>query len=390
MIIRVKYRPQSSSAFILCSILLLSSMTACDKPAAPAVATPPVVEVITVQHKDMKIQHEWVGTLDGDVNATIRPQVTGYLVKQAYREGQSVSKGQVLFEIDPRTFQSAVAQAKAARDQQQASYNNAAATLARIKPLAAKNAVSRKDLDDAIGKEQTARSALNEANAALETANLSLGFTRILSPIDGIAGIAKAQIGDLLSPSGQTELTTVSKIDPIRAYINISELEYLNYIKAKSEGRAELPMLDLILADGSVYPEQGQFSVLDRQVGAGTGTFRLGALFPNKDGLLRPGLFGKVRATLGTQKDALLVPQRAVIEVQGKYLIAVVGEGNKIDLRSVKPGARLGSDWIINEGLKSGEMVVVEGVQKVRPGAVVTPQPLSPAAPLTPQPASKG
>ncbi|MEI7429600.1 MAG: efflux RND transporter periplasmic adaptor subunit [Betaproteobacteria bacterium] len=385
----LKHQLQSRGSFFLGSLLVIT-MTACNKPAPPPVASAPVVEVMTVQQKDMQIQHEWVGTLDGNVNATIKPQVTGYLTKQAYREGQFVKKGQVLFEIDPRTFQSAVAQAKAARDQQQASFNNAAATLARIKPLAAKNAVSRKDLDDAIGAEQSARSTLNEATAALESANLNLGFTKILSPIDGIAGIAKAQMGDLLSPGGQTELTTVSQIDPIRAYINISEMEYLAYIKAKSEGRAQPPVLDLILADGSVYPYQGEFTVLDRQVAAGTGTFRLGALFPNKDGLLRPGLFGKVRATLGTQKDALMVPQRAVIEVQGKYLIAVVGEGNKIDLRAVKPGPRIGSDWIISEGLKSGETVVVEGVQKVRPGSVVNPQPASSGAPVTPQPASKG
>ena len=373
------------------ALLLAGAMTACSQPAPPPPPPgPPLVEVSTVQHKDIKIQQEWVGTLDGDVNATIRPQVTGYLIKQGYREGEAVKKGQVLFEIDPRTFQSAVAQAKAARDQQQASYDNAAATLARVKPLAAKNAVSRKDLDDAVGSAQSALSALNQASAALETAQLNLGFTRILSPIDGIAGIAKAQIGDLLSPSGQTELTTVSKIDPIRAYINISEQEYLAYIRVKTEGREEQPMLDLILADGSVYPHQGQFSVLDRQVDTSTGTFKLGALFPNKDNVLRPGLFGKIRATLGTQKNALMVPQRAVIEVQGKYLVAVVGEGNKIDLRPVKPGIRIGADWIISEGLKSGETVVVEGVQKVRPGAVVNPQPLTPKAPVTPPSPSKG
>ena len=346
---------------------------ACNK-AAPPLPTPPSVEIMTLATQDVAIRKEWVGTLDGYVNATIRPQVTGYLIKQNYREGELVKKGQVLFEIDPRTFQATVDQAKGARSQQQANHATAAANLARIKPLAEKNAVSRKDLDDAIGAELSARAALEQATAALETARLNLDFTKIVSPIDGIAGIAKAQIGDLLSPSAQAELTTVSRLDPIKVYISLSEQEYLRHLRAAPESKAENVPLELILADGSVYPEIGHFVLLDRQVDATTGTFKLGALFPNKNNLLRPGLFGKIRATLSTQKDALLVPQRAVIEIQGKYLVAVVGEGNKVDLRPVKPGERIGSDWIINEGLKAGENVIVEGTQKVRSGAIVVPK----------------
>lgn len=361
---------------LACLALIFSA--ACDK-TEKAPPAPPTVQVMTVIQKDVPIQKEWVGSLDGNVNATIRPQVTGYLIKQNYHEGDVVKRGQVLFEIDPRTFKTAVEQAKGVRNQQQANLATAAANFARVKPLAEKNALSPKDLDDATGRKLAAQAALDQANAALETAQLNLDFTKITAPIEGVAGIAKAQIGDLLSPNATTELTTVSSIDPIKVYIFISEQEYLRAFKNRIERATPIP-LDLILADGSVYPQQGHFTVLDRQVDTTTGTFKLGAIFPNKDGYLRPGLFGRLRATLDVQKGALLVPQRAVTEIQGKYLVAVVGEGNKVDLRPVRPGERIGSDWIINEGLKPGESIIVEGTQKVRAGAIVTPKPYDPAA----------
>lgn len=378
--------------FLLATGLVIGT-SSCKQNAAPPPPQPPTVEVLTVAARDVPLQREWIGVLDGDVNATIRPQVTGYLVKQNYREGEFVKKGQVLFEIDPRTFQTTVEQAKAVRSQQQANHATAAANLARIKPLAEKNAVSRKDLDDAIGSELSARAALDQANAALETAKLNLEFTKITSPIDGVAGIAKAQIGDLLSPSAQTELTTVSRLNPIKVYISLSEQEYLRHIhKAASSGaKAENVPLELILADGSVYPEKGHFILLDRQVDVTTGTFKLGAVFPNPNNLLRPGLFGKVRATIEQKKDAILVPQRAVTEIQGRYLVAVVTSENKVDLRPVVPGERIGSDWLINEGLKNGDVIVLEGTQKVRPGSPVIPKPTSnapkdkPAQPPTPE-----
>jgi len=371
----------------------------CDKVAPPA-PPPPVVDVMTVIQKDVPIYREWVGSLDGDVNATIRPQVTGYLVKQHYREGDAVKKGQILFEIDQRTFQSAVDQAAAARGQQQANHATAAANLARIKPLAEKNAVSRKDLDDAIGSELQARALLDQTTAALESAKLNLGFTKIVSPINGIAGIAKAQIGDLLSPSAQTELTTVSTVDPIKVYINISEREFLKFQESGPQAKVENVPLELILLDGSTYPKVGKFALMNRQVDPTTGTFKVGAQFANPQGRLRPGQFAKIRATFAVLKDALLVPQRAVTEIQGKYLIAVVDAGNKIELRPVKPGERVGSEWIISEGLKAGDKIVVEGTQKVRPGAVVNPKPFAPAekpataatpaAPEATKPAAKG
>ena len=291
-----------------------------------------------------------------------------------------MKKGQTLFEIDPRTFQAAVEQAAAARSKQKAMHDTAVANLARIKPLAEKNAVSQKDLDDATGSELSTRAALDQATAALDTAKLNLEFTRITSPINGIAGIAKAQIGDLLSPSATAELTTVSTVDPIKVYVNISEREYLKFSGRYAPGKAEHVPLEMILVDGSVYPKPGRFTLLNRQVDPTTGTFKVAGLFPNPDSRLRPGQFAKIRATTDVQKGALLVPQRAVTEVQGKYLVAVVGADNKVEMRLVKPGERIGSDWIITEGLKPGEKIIVEGTQKVRDGAVVNPKPFDPAA----------
>jgi membrane fusion protein (multidrug efflux system) len=355
---------------------------ACDKGKAPPPA-PPVVEVVSVVQRDVPIYIEWVGILDGDVNAVIRPQVTGYLLKQNYREGDLVKKGQALFEIDPRTFEAAVDEAKGIRAQKFARYETTSANLARIKPLAALNAVSQKDLDDSTGAQQSAKAELEAAEANLKTAKLNLGFTRITSPITGIAGIANAQVGNLLSPSMTTDLTTVSSVDPIKVYFNISEREYLKVANAAAASgkKPEQVALQLILVDGSLYPHPGKVSVLNRQVDAGTGTFKVAALFANPDNLLRPGQYGKVRATMSVEKGALLVPQRAVTEIQGKYLVAVVGADDKADIRPVTVGERNGSEWIISKGLQPGEQVVAEGTQKVRPGMTVTTKPFEPATP---------
>lgn len=359
----------------------------------------PVVEVVKVVQQDVPVYSEWIGVLDGSVNAVIRPQVTGYLIRQNYVEGDIVKKGQVLFEIDPRTFQAEVKQAQAALEQargdlaaQEASAATARADLARIRPLAAKNAVSKKDLDDAIGRDlvtkaavMTAKAGIAVAQANLEKAQLELGFTKITSPVDGVAGIAKAQLGNLVSPNMQEELTSVSTLDPIKAYINVSEQEYLN---AKgSESRAADAPLQLVLADGSVYPHQGKMALADRQVDPATGTLKVGTLFANPDNLLRPGMYGKVRAVLQIKTGARLVPQRAVTEMQGKYLVAVVNADNTIDIRPVTVAERVDAGWVIEKGLEPGESVVAEGTQKVRPGMSVTPKPFEPAAPA---PASKG
>jgi membrane fusion protein (multidrug efflux system) len=359
----------------------------------------PVVEVVKVVQQDVPVYSEWIGVLDGSINAVIRPQVTGYLIKQNYIEGDIVKKGQVLFEIDPRTFQAEVKQAQAALEQargelaaQEASAATARADLARVKPLAAKNAVSQKDLDNAIGRDLvtkaavvSARAGIAVAQASLEKAQLELGFTRITSPVDGVAGIAKAQLGNLVSPSMQEELTSVSTLDPIKAYINVSEQEYLNARTAESKA-SEAP-LQLVLADGSVYPHQGRMALADRQVDPATGTLKIGTLFPNADNLLRPGMYGKVRALLQTKTGAMIVPQRSVTEMQGKYLVAVVAADNTIDIRPVVVAERLETGWVIDKGLSPGETVVAEGTQKVRPGMKVSPKPFEPAAPA---PAGKG
>jgi membrane fusion protein (multidrug efflux system) len=352
-------------------------LTGCKK-EEQAAPPPPTVEVIDVLQKDIPIYKEWVGALDGYVNAVIRPQVTGYLIKQNYREGELVKKGRVLFEIDPRTFQATLDQAKGQLAQQKARHDTAKANLARIRPLAEKNAVSQKDLDDAIGAELSTRASVEAAQAEVENAQLNLGFTKITSPIDGIAGIAKAQLGNLVGPNMQNELTAVSTVDPIKAYINVSEQEYLK-VNESNPNPEKIP-LELILADGSVYPHKGRLALADRQIDPTTGTLKVGSLFANPGNKLRPGGYGLVRAVMSIKKGALLIPQRSVTDLQGKYLVAVVGADNKVNIRPVKVAERIGSDWIIAEGLKPGEKVVVEGTQKVKADMVVNPKPFDPEA----------
>jgi membrane fusion protein (multidrug efflux system) len=360
-------------------MLLVVFLTAAGCSKGPQEAPPaPAVEVMTVIQKDVPVYHEWIGTLDGLVNATIRAQVQGYLIKQNYREGDLVKTGQVLFEIDPRTFQAALDQAKGQLEAQMARWTTAKANLSRIKPLADLNAVSKKDLDDSIGTEQSARAAVISAQASVDKAQLDLGFTRITSPVDGIAGLAKAQIGNLVGPGGVDELTTVSTVNPIKVYIQVSEQEYLQAGRDSGQ-RVEKLRADLILADGSLYPNKGSFAFADRQVDVKTGTIKVAAIFPNPGNFLRPGQYGKIRVATAIRKDALLVPQRAVAEVQGKYMVAVVGADNKVDMRPVKPAERVDNLWVILEGLKPGERVVVEGIQKVRPGMPVTPKPFAEA-----------
>lgn len=343
-------------------------------------AQPPTVEVANVIQKDVPVYIEWVGTSDGYINATIRAQVQGYLIKQNYREGDVVRKGQVLFEIDPRPSQAALDQAKADLAMSEARWWTAKANLARVKPLADENAVSKKDLDDAIGNEQTTRASVQANQAAVDKAQLNLGFTKVTSLIDGIAGIAKAQIGDLVGPGSVEELTTVSKVNPIKVYINVSEQEYLKSYEMKDKD-LEKVVLDLILTDGSTYPYKGKFFLADRQVDVKTGTMKVGCLFENPRHLIRPGQFTKVRALIGTRNNALLVPQRAVSELQGNYQVAVVGPDNKIDIRPVKVAERIGILWVVLEGLKPGERVVAEGLQKVKQGMPVHAKPFQPGPP---------
>jgi len=371
---------------ILLAFCALTLIAGCEKEATTQ--GPPTVEVADVVRKDVPIFAEWVGTLDGMVNATIRAQVQGYLIKQNYKEGDPVKTGQVLFEIDPRTFQATLDQAKGELGRTEARWNQTKANLARIRPLAAQNAVSQKDLDDAIAMEQSAQASVQSAKAAFDKATLDVGFTKITSPIDGIAGIAKAQIGNLVGPGQIEELTTVSTVNPIKAYVAVSEQEYLQTQEARKKQVGRVP-LDLILADGSTFPQKGEFAFADRQVDVRTGTIRVATTFSNPNNLLRPGQFARIRAQMGLKKNALLIPQRAVTEVQGRYLVAVVGADNKVAIKQVKAAERYGQLWVIDEGLQAGDKVVAEGIQKVKDDMVVSPKPFEPEARSKPEEGQK-
>ncbi len=326
--------------------------------------------------RDVPVYHEYLATLDGYVNAQIQPQVSGYLIKQNYREGTLVSRNQVLFKIDPRPFQAIVDQAKAQLAQAEAQLGKTQLDVQRDTPLAKEKAIAQSQLDNDIQANLAAKATVEADKAAVEQAELNLEFTNVRSLIDGIAGIASGQVGNLVSP--QILLTTVSQLEPIKAYFTVSEQQYLAFVKrnptvAAREARQRQFELDLILADGSTYPRKGKFYAADRQVDIQTGAIRLAALFPNPDNVLRPGQFGRVRFISYTRAGALLVPQKAVIELQGSYQVAVVGNDNKVTLKTLKVGERTGAMWIVDEGLKSGERVVVEGVQKVRDSMLVKP-----------------
>jgi membrane fusion protein (multidrug efflux system) len=380
-------------SFVILIAVIVAFATACDKGKHAESPPPPLVETVGVVQKDVPIHAEWIGTADGFVNATIRAQVQGYLVKQNYSEGDFIKKGHTLFEIDPRPFEAVLEQAKGVLASQQAIWTVAKANLKRIRPLAAQNAVSQKDLDDAVGSEASAQASVISAQASVDKAALDLSFTRIISPVDGIAGIAKAQIGDLVGPSSTQELTTVSTVDPIKIYVAVSEQQYLKAVQHK-KALEPIGNLELILTDGSVYPFKGEFIIADRQVDVKTGTIRVAALFKNPRSILRPGQFARVRAVVATKKGALLVPQRAVTELQGSYQVGVVGPDNKVDIRPVKASDRSGAMWVIDEGLKPGERVIAEGVQKVRQGMPVNPKPFqaqpSPASPAKTEAPPKG
>lgn len=438
------------STITVAVVVILGALFVVLRASKPAQAAPrpPDVEVATVEQRDVPIYSEWIGTTDGMVNADIKAQITGYLLRQNYKEGSFVEKGQLLFEIDSRPFQAAVDQenGQVAQFQGQLAQANsqvlqavaqlsqansqilqlqaqlAQAEANQIKtqldvnkyiPLAEQKAVTQQDLDNAVqlnvvAKAQvaaakagletaraqlraataqigiakaaiaTAKGQVENAQALVRTAQLNLGFTRLVSPIDGIAGIAQAQVGNLISTTS-LPLTTVSTVDPIKVYFTFNEREYLTYKESNliegSPGAIVARLeLELILADGTTFPNKGSFYFADRQVDPKTGAIRVAGIFPNPGSVLRPGQYGRVRAVTSTKKDALLVPQRAVTELQGTYQVAVVGEDNKVSIRTVKVGDRVGSMWMIVDGLTQGEKVVAEGTQKVGPGATVTPK----------------
>lgn len=358
------------------SLLLLS----CSKPPQQAPAMIPAVKVTAVIQDDVVVIEEWVGTLDGMVNATINAQVTGYLIKQNYKEGDFVKKDQLLYDIDPRTFQAALAQAKANLAQQQAVLKTNQLALDRIKRLLPEKAVSVLDRDNAVGAVATANAQVLAAQAAVDTAQLNLGFTKITSPISGIAGVSKAQLGDLVGPgSANNELTTVSQVDPIRAYIGLSESQYLHFAERKQNGDDKSIPLELKLADNSVYPYSGKFFFAGRIVDVSTGTIKIAGLFPNSNNVLRPGMYARIRANVSTE-SGLLVPQVAVMQLQTATQLAVVNKEDKVEIRTVKLGATSGKLVAVKEGVKLGERVIVEGGQKVRDGMKVQPAPYTATA----------
>jgi RND family efflux transporter MFP subunit len=411
------------------AVAIAMSLAGCgtkgDGPAAPPL---PNVEVVQVEQRDVPIYTEWLGTLDGMVNAEIRAQVSGYLLRQVYREGSFVRQGQLLFEIDPRPFQAAVDQARgdlakanaqlaqaegqllqaqAQLAQAEANQGKTQLDVDRYAPLAKEKAITDQDLDNAVQANLAAKAQVKASSAGVESANaaivaakatiaaaeatvktaqLNLGFTKITSPIDGIAGLAQAQVGNLVSPTSGA-ITTVSTLDPIRVYFTPTEREYLNFTRtnptqSQRDAAGRRLELELILVDGTVYPEKGRFYVADRQIDQMTGAIRLAGIFPNPGNTLRPGQFARIRAMTSMRSGALLIPQRAVSELQGSYQVAVVGGDNKVSFRQVKVGNRVDSLWIIEDGLQPGERVIAEGTQKVRPDMVVNPQPFASPSPI--------
>jgi len=433
-----------TSALAIVAIFVVAALLGFARSNKPAAAAPrPLeVEVVSVEQTNVPIYKEWIGTTDGMVNAEIKAQVTGYLLRQDFKEGSFVRKGQLLFEIDPRPFQAAVdqangqvaqfqgqleqatsqvAQAEAQLSQANSQLSQAQAQVAqaeanqvktqldvdKYRPLAEQKAVTQQEYDNAtqanvVSKAQveaakagveaaraqlahakaqvgtakagisTARGQLDNAKATVNTAVLNLGFTRITAPIDGIVGIATAQVGNLVNTTSGP-LTTVSTVDPIKVYFTLSEQEYLGY--TRQSGVLDHLELELILADGTTYPEKGKFYFADREVDPKTGAIRMAGVFPNAGNLLRPGQYGRVRAVTSVKEEALLVPQRAVTELQGIYQVAVVEPNNQINIRAVKLGEKSGSLWVVEDGLKPGESIVAEGTLKVRPGMTVSPKP---------------
>jgi membrane fusion protein (multidrug efflux system) len=334
-------------------------------------AGPLQVGVAAVTRQDVPLTHEWVGTVDGFVNAEIRPQVEGYLVRQAYKDGAAVRKGELLFQIDPRPFQAAADQAKAGLERDKASRDKARMDVERYTPLAASRAISQQELDNALSALRQAQATADASQAAYDRARLSLEWTRVVAPIAGVAGVAKAQVGDLVN--AQRIMATVSTVDPVKVYFNATEKEYLEWARAWAGPGGGKGSLELVLSDGAVYPKKGDPYMADRNVDLKTGTILLAGTFANPGNLLRPGQYGKVRAEVGVARGALLIPQRAIWEIQGTPQVAVLGAGNHVNIRPIRTGAHVGPLVVVETGLQPEDRVVVEGTQKVSEGLLVNP-----------------
>jgi membrane fusion protein, multidrug efflux system len=374
-----KWRRGSGVATIIVGVFLLLAVAGCEKKEEAPKPTPPDVEVTNVVQRNIPNFQEWVAQLNGQVNADITPKVQGYLLKRAYTEGFFVHKGQLLYEIDPRPFVAALDQAKATVAVAVAQQGEAQNNVTRDTPLAAQHAIPEKQLDTDISTLAADKAQVDASKAAMVQAELNLSWTKVFSPIDGVAGLSNSNVGDLVGVT--TKMTTVSQINPIRAYFNISESDYLSRAAAISrivrgdKAGANAYRVRFIQTNGIEFPAMGKIVLVNREIASSTGTIQIAAEFPNKDGFLRPGGFGNIRIETGTTENALLVPQAAVIEVQSMYQVVVVSPENKAMFRPVKVGERVGPDWIITEGLKPGEKVIVQGFMKVREGTPVSPKP---------------
>jgi membrane fusion protein (multidrug efflux system) len=366
-----------SGALGLAALLAAAACGKAEKPSAPP---PPEVEVAVAIRRDVPVVSEWIGTTAGSVDAQVRARVAGYLVARRYREGAFVHAGDVLFEIDKRPLEARRAEAAAQLERAKAELERMRIQVGRYRPLAASSAISQQELDDAVQSELAAKASVSAGEAALEHAQLDLEFATITAPVDGIAGIAKAQQGDLVGPGSTEVLTTISSLDPIRVYFPVSEQEYLRAASRLTTATAlpesERPaILELVLADGSTWPERGILAFAGREVDPSTGTIQVAGLFPNSGNILRPGAFVKVRAVTRVKQGAILVPEKAVAELQGQEQVIVVGEGDKAEVRTVRAGERFHGMRVIDEGVREGERVVVVGGQAVRSGARVRPRP---------------
>jgi membrane fusion protein (multidrug efflux system) len=377
-------RPGLGAVAALGGLLLLAA--GCDKKEEAPPPAPPAVEVTEVVEQDVPVYKEWVAQLNGAINADITPKVQGYLIKQSYQDGFFVRKGQLLYEIDPRPFVAALDQAKAQVAAAEAQQSEAENNVTRDTPLAAQHAIPQKQLDTDVSNLAAAKAQVDAAKAGMAQAELNLSWTKVYSPIDGVAGVTNSNVGDLVGTT--TKMTTVSQVNPIRAYFNISESDYLSraaqiarIVRGDKAAAYGLPV-EYIQANGVPFPAKGKIILVNREVTSGTGTIQIAAEFANKDGILRPGGFGSVRIQTNVTEHALLVPQAAVIEVQSEYMVALVTPENKAAFQPVKVGERVGKNWIVTEGLKAGDKVIVEGFMKVREGTPVsaTPYVAAPAA----------
>jgi len=378
---RIAIHPHAYGLSFLLAMIVIA--VACGEKKPTAAPGPPEVQVADVVQQDVPIYTEWVAQLNGDTNAQIMPKVQGYILTKNYREGFFVRKGTLLFEIDPRPFQAALDQAKAQLAAAEASLSKAQTDVIRDTPLAAQNAIPQKQLDNDVAAQAAAKAQVAAANAQVEQAQLNLAWTKVYSPIDGLAGTATAQVGDLVGTT--TKMTTVSKVNPIRAYFSISESAYLQdadkiLASIRGESFKQAPQVEYIQANEVPYPNKGRVILVNREISSQTGTIQVAAEFPNSEAVLRPGGFGRVRMRTGDNKNALLVPQRAVQEVQSAYQVVVVGPDNKASFRPIKVAEKVGSNWVVTEGLKPGEKVIVEGFMKVREGTPVSIKPLAETA----------